>query len=222
MNKKQLLPVAIVLLTSQPVLASVSSSFDVDSENWQIVSFADFSQNNYSIIGQYQPSHVSGGGNPGNYLAATDPDSGDFTFSAPAAFLGSQLGATGLSYDLTYRDGDVNWQTTDVMLVGNGQRLLWKRDPNIVPDSSWTHISLTFAPSSEWRLGSTGGVFASQSDFQNVLSNLSGLYIHGEFTNGIIETAGLDNVVLQTVPLPGAFWLFGVGVAGFWSFTRKG
>ncbi|WP_415879216.1 hypothetical protein [Methylomonas sp. TEB] len=86
MNKKQLLPVAIALLTSQPVLASVSSSFDVDSENWQIVSFADFSQNNYSIIGQYQPSHVSGGGNPGNYLAATDPDSGDFTFSAPSAF----------------------------------------------------------------------------------------------------------------------------------------
>ncbi|WP_415880851.1 laminin B domain-containing protein [Methylomonas sp. TEB] len=136
--------------------------------------------------------------------------------------MGSQLGATGLSYDLTYRDGAVNWQTTDVMLVGNGQRLLWKRDPNIVPDSSWTHISLTLAPSAEWRLGSTGGVFASQSDFQNVLSNLSGLYIHGEFTNGIIETAGLDNVVLQTVPLPGAFWLFGVGVAGFWSCNRNG
>ncbi|MBD9360128.1 laminin B domain-containing protein [Methylomonas fluvii] len=222
MNKKQLLPVAVVLLTSQPVVASVSSSFDVDSENWQIVSFADFSQNNYSIIGQYQPSYVSGGGNPGNYLSATDPDSGDFTFSAPAAFLGAQTGATGLSYDLTYRDGDINWQTTDVMLVGNGQRLLWKRDPNIIPNSGWTHISLSLAPSSEWRLGTTDGVFASQSDFHNVLSNLSGLYIHGEFTSGIMETAGLDNVVLQTVPLPGAFWLFGVGFAGFLSFTRKG
>ncbi|TCV88316.1 MULTISPECIES: laminin B domain-containing protein [Methylomonas] len=217
------LPVSIVmtLLVSQPVHASVSSSFDTDSENWQIVSFADFSQNNYSIIGQYQPSYRAGGGNPGNYLAASDPDSGDFTFSAPAAFLGAQTGATGLSYDLTYRDGDVNWQTTDVMLVGNGQRLLWKRDPNIVPNSGWTHISLSLAPSSEWRLGTTDGAFASQSDFHNVLSDLSGLYIHGEYTNGIIETAGLDNVVLQTVPLPGAFWLFGVGFAGFWSFTRK-
>ncbi|MEI8572002.1 PEP-CTERM sorting domain-containing protein [Methylomonas sp. LW13] len=221
MNNKQLLPVAIALLTSQPILASVSSSFDVDSENWQIVSFADFSQNNYSIIGQYQPSYVSGGGNRGNYLAANDPDGGDFTFSAPAAFLGAQTSATGLSYDLTYRDGDVNWQTTDVMLVGNGQRLLWKRDPNIVPNSGWTHIVLNFAPSSEWRLDTTDGVFASQSDFHNVLSDLSGLYIHGEYTNGIFETAGLDNVVLQTVPLPGAFWLFGVGFAGFWSRIRR-
>ncbi|MCQ8116957.1 laminin B domain-containing protein [Methylomonas rosea] len=221
MNNNQILPVAIALLISQSVHASVSSSFDVNSENWQIVSFADFSQNNYSIIGQYQPSYISGGGNPGNYLAAQDPDSGDFTFSAPAAFLGSQVGATGLSYDLTYRDGDVNWQTTDVMLVGNGQRLLWKRDPNIVPNSGWTHISLSLAPSSEWRLGTTDGVFASQSDFHNVLSDLSGLYIHGEYTNGIIETAGLDNVVLQTVPLPGAFWLFGFGVAGLGSRIRR-
>ncbi len=221
MNNNQILPVAIALLISQPVHASVSSSFDVNSENWQIVSFADFSQNNYSIIGQYQPSYVSGGGNPGNYLAASDPDSGDFTFSAPAAFLGPQTDATGLSYDLTYRNGDVNWQTTDVMLVGNGQRLLWKRDPNIVPNSGWTHISLSLAPSSEWRLGTTDGALARQSDFHNVLSDLSGLYIHGEFTSGIMETAGLDNVVLQTVPLPGAFWLFGVGVAGFWSFTRR-
>ena len=159
---------------------------------------------------------------PVTYLAASDPDSGDFTFSAPAAFLGSQVGASGLSYDLTYRDGDVNWQTTDVMLVGNGQRLLWKCDPNIVPNSGWTHIALNFAPSSEWRLGATDGVLASQSDFHNVLSDLSGLYIHGEYTNGIMETAGLDNVVLQTVPLPGAFWLFGVGAAGFLSFSRKG
>lgn len=211
---------AIALLVSQPAQASVSSSFDTDSENWQVVSFADFSQNNYSIVGQYQPSYVSGGGNPGNYLAASDPDSGDFTFSAPAAFLGAQSNATGLSYDLTYHNGDINWQTTDVMLVGNGQRLLWKRDPNIVPNSSWTHISLTLAPSSEWRLGTTDGVFASQNDFHKVLSDLSGLYIHGEYTTGIMETAGLDNVVLQTVPLPAAFWLFVLGVAGLWPRAR--
>ncbi|OQW72918.1 MAG: hypothetical protein BVN35_13015 [Proteobacteria bacterium ST_bin11] len=155
---------------------------------------------------------------PVTYLAASDPDSGDFNFSAPAAFLGSQVGASGL----TYRDGDVNWQTTDVMLVGNGQRLLWKCDPNIVPNSGWTHISLSLAPSSEWRFGNTDGALASQIDFHNVLSDLSGLYIHGEYTNGIIETAGLENVVLQTVPVPGAFWLFGVGFAGFWSFSRRG
>ncbi len=205
----------VLALILQPVQASVTSSFDVDSENWQIVSFADFSQNDYRIVGQYQPSFMAGGGNPGNYRAANDPDAGDFTFSAPAAYLGGQSAATGLSYDLTYRNGDVNWQTTDVMLVGNGLRLLWKRNPDIVPDNGWTHISLSFAPSSEWRLDTSTGGFASENDFRNVLSDLSGLYIHGEFTNGIVETAGIDNVVLQTVPLPGAFWLFGWGVLGF-------
>ncbi|WP_445371779.1 laminin B domain-containing protein [Methylomonas sp. HW2-6] len=210
----------VFALILQPAQASVTSSFDVDSESWQIVSFADFSQNDYRIVGQYQPSFMTGGGNPGNYLAANDPDAGDFTFSAPGAFLGAQSAATGLSYDLTYRNGDVNWQTTDVMLVGNGLRLLWKRNPDIVPNSGWTHIGLSFTPSSEWRLGTSTGGFASENDFRNVLSNLSGLYIHGEFTNGIVETAGLDNVVLQTVPLPGAFWLFGWGLCGFWRSAR--
>ncbi|WP_427551652.1 laminin B domain-containing protein [Methylomonas sp. MS20] len=194
--------------------ATVVSNFETDSEGWEVVSFTDFSRNDYTEKGRYAVNHILGGGHPGNYIAATDPDNGDFTFSAPAAFLGNQAAVRTLSYDLTYRDGSVNWQTTDLMLVGGGQRLLWRRDPAIVPNSGWTRVSVNFAPSSEWRVATTDGAFATIGDFSTVLSNLSGLYIHAEYTDGIVETAGLDNVRLGAVPLPGAATLFGFGLLG--------
>lgn len=205
---------ALTVLVTPLAQASVTSTFDFDNEGWQVVSFTDFSQDNYSVTGTYSPGYTVGGGNPGNYISTADPDNGDYTYSAPATFLGNQANATGLSYDLIYLAGAIDWQTTDVMLVGNGQRLLWKSSPNIIPTSSWSHINLYFTPSSEWRVASVNGAFADNSDFQNVLSNLSGLYIHGEYTAGPYEISGVDNITLATVPLPAAFWLFGSALAG--------
>lgn len=86
-----------VARVSPSAYANVFSSFDFDSENWQVVSLANFSQNDYRVIGQYQPVFINGGGNPGHYLSATGPDGGDFTLPAPSAFRGAQTGAIGFS-----------------------------------------------------------------------------------------------------------------------------
>jgi hypothetical protein len=61
---------------------------------------------------------------------------GDLTFSAPGKFLGNVSGATGLSYDLIYAVGAINYQPTDVILMGNGETLLWKSSPDVVPGPS--------------------------------------------------------------------------------------
>ncbi len=180
----------------------IQSTFNSNDEGWQIVSFADLSTNDYSIIGVYTPTYNSSGGDPGGYISTTDPDNGDFTFSAPSFLLGNQSDATGLTYDLTHPQGAINYQTTDVMLVGDGMRLLWESNPPIVPGTGWTAVSVNFAPSASWHLNTTDGALATPANFQDVLGDLTGLYIRGEYTVGP-ELAGLDNIQLVGAVQPG-------------------
>jgi hypothetical protein len=185
--------------------ADVVSSFDSGSEGWTVVSFTDLQLDNYTVVGAYDVSFNASGGNPGGFISRMDPDNGDLTFSAPAKFLGNDSGATGLSYQMIY-SSPVDRQTTDVMLVGGGIRLLYQTAPPFVPNSSWTTNSLTFTPSASWHVNTTGGALATAADFQTVLANLNGLYIRGEYTNGLVENPGLDNVRLlgvTAVPEPG-------------------
>jgi hypothetical protein len=186
----------------------IISDFSTGDEGWQVVSFENLTTDNFSIIATYTPTFNVTGGNPGGYISTTDQDNGDLTFSAPAKFLGNVSGATGLSYDLIYPVGAINYQPTDVILMGNGETLLWKSSPDIVPGPSWMNVSLDFIPSTEWHVGTSSGALATAADFGNVLGNLSGLFIRGEYTTGLIESPGLDNVrlagVLASVPEPTA------------------
>jgi hypothetical protein len=178
----------------------VISDFRTGDEGWQVVSFTNLTTDDFTIKATYVPTFNVAGGNPGGYISTTDQDNGDFTFSAPAKFLGNISGATGLSYDLIYPVGAINYQPTDVILMGHGETLLWKSSPDIVPGPSWMTVNLNFVPSTEWRVGMSNGALATAADFRNVLGNLSGLFIRGEYTTGLIETPGLDNVTLTGVP----------------------
>jgi hypothetical protein len=177
----------------------IISAFSTDDEGWKVVSFENLTTDNFSIVATYTPTLNLTGGNPGGYISTTDQDNGDLTFSAPAKFLGNVSGATGLSYDLIYPVGAINYQPTDVILMGNGETLLWKSSPDIVPGPSWMSVNLAFVPSAEWHVGTSSGALATAADFGNVLSNLSGLFIRGEYTTGLTETPGLDNVRLAGV-----------------------
>jgi hypothetical protein len=55
------------------------------------------------------------------------------------------------------------------------------------------------------------------------MSNVTGLWIRGEYISGAPETEGLDNVYLTSaaVPIPGAFWLLGSGLLGLAGLKRK-
>jgi len=206
----------------------VISNFNTNSDGWLVVTFTDLSANNYNIFATYGVTYNPTGGNPGGYVSSIDPDgSSDFTFSAPAKFLGNISTATALSYDLTHPLGSIDYQTTDVILVGNGQRLLWKSIPDIIPGTGWTSVNLAFTPSANWRVGTTTGALATVADFQNVLGNTTGLYIRGEFTFGLGEESGLDNVRLVgvAVPEPSSILMLGsvaiVGGIGALRYRRK-
>lgn len=41
----------LAVLASPLVQANIASTFETGSEGWQVVSFADFSQDNYSVSG---------------------------------------------------------------------------------------------------------------------------------------------------------------------------
>ncbi len=180
----------------------IISEFSTGDEGWQVVSFENLTTDSFSILATSTPTFNLTGGNPGGYISTTDQDNGDLTFSAPARFLGNVSGATGLSYDLIYPVGVINYQPTDVILMGNGETLLWKSSPDIVPGPSWISVSLDFVPSTEWHVGTSNGAPATAADFGNVLGNLSGLFIRGEYTTGLIESPGLDNVSLAGVSAP--------------------
>ena len=209
----------IVMLGSGTARANAISTFDTDDEGWTIVSFYDLSVDDYSVVGSYTPDWVASGGNPGGYIAVSvDPDVGQFTFAAPGVFLGNQVGMSNLSYDLLHATGDVNFQTTDVMLVGGGTRLLWQSNPSLDPGAIWIHVDVALSPSANWLVGSTTGGEASADDFQTVLGDLTGIFVRGEYTSGD-ESAGLDN--FQLVPEPSSLVLFGLGDVGLLALRRR-
>jgi hypothetical protein len=181
---------------------AIISDFSTGNEGWKVVSFENLTTDNFSVKATYTPDFHATGGNPGGFISTTDQDNGDLTFSAPDKFLGNVSGATGLSYDLIYPVGSINYQPTDVILMGNGETLLFKSNPDIVPGPSWTGVNLDFVPSAEWHVGTSSGALATATDFDNVLGHLTGLFIRGEFTTGLVETPGLDNVSLAGVSAP--------------------
>jgi hypothetical protein len=120
--------------------------------------------------------------------------------------------------------GAINYQPTDVILMGNGETLLWKSIPDIVPGPSWMGVNLDFVPSTEWHVGTSSGALATASDFANVLGNLSGLFIRGEYSTGLVESPGLDNVdlagVSAPVPEPGTLAMMAVAGVTIMMFRR--
>jgi Laminin B (Domain IV) len=202
------LGVCVFTLNLSVARGDIVSDFSTGAEGWQVVSFENLTTDNFAVMATYNPTFNPTGGNPGGYISTSDQDNGDLTFSAPAKFLGDVSGATGLSYDLIYPVGAINYQPTDVILMGNGETLLWKSSPDIMPGPSWMSVNLDFVPSTEWHVGTSNGALATAADFGNVLGNLSGLFIRGEYTTGLIETPGLDNVnlagVSASVPEPSA------------------
>lgn len=211
---------AAVFVRLTPASADVVSTFDANDEGWTILSFTNLSTDNFGIAGTYTAGYSATGGNPGGYIFNTDPDGGDATFSAPAAFLGNKLAALGtnFTYDLSH-DGANNYTATDLIFVGNGgQRLLWQSSPALAPGTPFITVTVSLAPSAQWHVNTSNGALATNTDFQNIFASLTAIYIRGEYTTGS-ETDRLDNVVL--VPEPGSCALVALGAGALTLAYRR-
>lgn len=173
----------------------MSSTFNSNDEGWSVVSFNDLAAPNYSTKTSYPVTYNVTGGNSGGYISTGDTDSSDFAFSAPASFLGNQSTTynTIFSYDISHIESASYNSASDVFLRGGEKSLLWKSDPALEPSATWTNVKVLLAPSPQWHVGALDGPLATAADFQNVLANLAGVFIRGEYSYGA-DTAGLDNV----------------------------
>lgn len=180
----------VVLTDSAPVAPvlqgpRVASTFDTDTEGWSFIAdVKEFRQ-------------VPTGGNPGGYLEAVDYTTGAvWYYAAPLAFLGSKgaFSRGTLSFDLKQSSLSSQFNSDDIRLVGSEKTLALDLPMN--PGLDWTSYSVTLDTATDWRLGSSSGEVASQSDILDVLRDLQKLYIRGEYVSGS-DTGGLDNAVMQ-------------------------
>jgi hypothetical protein len=183
--------------------ATVTSGFTFSTDGWTVITSYPIGSN---VLSYGSAPWNAVGGNPGGYVSILDPDDNDTYFRAPAAFLGNQSAAVGgtLAFDRIMETGAIDYsQNYDVMLQGGG-RILQYELPMPSQLTLWQTYQLTLAPSAGW-FNVTSNTAATLADFQAVLSSLTELWLLAEFTNGQLETIGIDNVVLtdgQGQPAP--------------------
>lgn len=218
---------AVQPAAAQTVLAS--SHFDAGAEGWQV---QDLAYPNAGAppnhLATYSPTYNSTGGNPGGHLQMVDPSGNAWYWYAPAAFLGNQAGAYGgkLSYQLKATGGTALFSQEDVILVGGGITLV--RGNLAPPGPAFATYNLNLSEAG-WTRNNMLGAAATAADMQAVLSNLTHIYIRGEY-HGDTDTGYLDNVVLTSappaaaVPEPSSVLLFlpALAVAGMVRRRRSG
>jgi Laminin B (Domain IV) len=133
-------------------------------------------------------------------------------------YLGDQsdkLGGT-LSFSLQQSAGSIFSPQPPHVALRSGTTVL-VLDAGELPATTpaWASYNVTLA-AGPWRVGTLLGAFATAGDLATVLSDLSALYIVGEFITPVVETNGLDSVSLAPVPLPAAVWgmLSALGLLG--------
>lgn len=192
-----------------------SNTFDAGVEGWSAVA-ADNTTTGYNLVSTSPAVFQAAGGNPGGYAETDDLDTNETFFAAPGAYLGNLLAAIGgsLTYELLYT-GALDYNSNDLVIKGGGTVLTYNGPIPALSPNVWTPLSITLAPGAGWT-NHTTATAATLADFQTVFANVTDLWIMAEFTNGVVETTGIDNVVLNdtsTVPEPSTALLFAAGAA---------
>ncbi len=185
-----------------PVTTLVSSIFDATAEGWTAVG-------DVAAFG-----HQVAGGNPGGHIEVTDLAQGPYIyFVAPSAYLGDLSAAFGgdLSFDLLISGGGSYATNEDVLLTGGGTTIV--RDIANPAKDVWTGYSMALDDTGGWKVGSSAGAAATNTQIKAVPSNVTDLRIRAEYISGA-DTGGLDNVeVTGTVPVPAGAVLMLSGLA---------
>jgi hypothetical protein len=164
-------------------ITAAQSTFDFNTENWSVVGA--------NLI------HSSVGGHSGAFVALqTIPGSGQWYWSAPAAYLGNKFYCYNGSLSFALRQSLASSllpSGEDIILEGAGLRLVL--DWPIALSPNWESYKIPLKETAGWRLGSLAGPVATRSQFLAVLTSLTKLMIRGEATP-MTDIGNLDSVLL--------------------------
>jgi len=167
------------------------STFDVNDEGWKVIGDVQ----GFTTI----PEYDSTGGNPGGYCYAVDVGTGDYWYwVAPDTFLGDKSASFNkfLRFDLKQSNTSNQANRADIILEGTGIKIYYNTPYN--PDTAWTHYDVLL-DTAGWERNSYGsGLFVTKSDFQQLLSHVTKLWIRGEYRIGA-DIGSMDNVILEPV-----------------------
>jgi hypothetical protein len=162
-------------------------------------------------------------GNPGGSMFATDTKSAGSPLyaRAPDTLSGDLTRYASISWD-EYIPRRVNTvQSTFIILEGwDGTR--YRSERLVGPDiqkNYWYGRSVPLDDPSAWFLLDESG----SASFEDVIADVAGLFMSMDtstLSNGSIES-WVDNFTVYAVPIPGAVWLLGSGLAGLLIYRRK-
>lgn len=189
-----------------------TSNFDLNSDGWSINDLSSsFFGNPPTVLNTWPIQYASSGGNPGGRVWTADVSGGPITcFSAPLHFLGDKDSAYGGSFTFDMRISAANVTNRPGLILVGGGLTLYR--PMSVTGSGWNRYSVPLTEEG-WQLNSESGPTPTAFQMHLVLSNLSALYVSGEwdwvntnevtdFDNPTIETSG-GPVVTLNVKLAG-------------------
>lgn len=167
-----------------------STSFNDNADGWTISGDAKG-----SVV---DASYSNSGGVSGGYVYAKDDViEGTWYFKAPASYLGRRLdyyGAT-LSFSLFQHSAMTNqFEAADIILESGYDRIVCQLPKH--PDGAWTNYNIKISTDADWRDQNYNGAVTRQRDIENILGDLTGLYIRGEYETGP-DSGGLDNVQIK-------------------------
>lgn len=181
--------ITIVLFFKKCQNNTIASYFEQNDEGWTVVGDAQESSSN--------PNYESTSGNPDGYIWADDnATGGTWYWSAPEKFLGNRISSYKEKITFSLKQSSVNNQfdNDDIILFSNDKKIVFNTLNN--PDTSWTDYSV---PLNEevWQYNTSDKKSVSKKDFTEILNNLTGIYIRGEYVEGK-DNGGIDNVILYT------------------------
>ena len=199
---KALALAALCALPAAASAATLKSTFDAGTEGW--------------TLSGGTLSHQATGGNPDGYLRMTDTASTTMTLSAPNSFLGVPLKDGGtIGFDFRF------FTAPGTPVTGGGTVTLFSGSASASRDlipgnpiNNWVNYSATLT-AANW------GV--SQSVWDGILANVTGITINVEARNGLSEQTGLDNFSVETavIPLPAGLPLMAGALGLAWGLSRR-
>jgi len=207
------LTVLSFILFSTTSQANLSSTFDSGLEGWSSLALTP---GEVSDLSWYDT-----GGNPGGHVGATDlgNTTGEalWTFQSPGAWSGDFTRYIGgnVQFDIKVQAAEnLNYNATQLILAldlldpADHNYLGWFSSNNQPPVNEWVHYGIQIS-SSNFQVRGDG---VAGMSFEEAIQNITGIYVRGDYLNGVDDQAFLDNVSISAVPEPTTLLLVGAGL----------